>query len=106
MMGGAPEALASVRPLLECSAGEITPLRRTSEGRRGEASHNLVQFQAWQATSTPSASAVPSGSADETLLQVLAGILNRQRARLPRRRAPGVEAIAANAPRCASASRR
>jgi len=76
MVGGSSEALARVRPLLECSASEITHCGDVGAGAVAKLCNNLVQFQAWQAYVDAFRIARAFGLADETLLQVLGWILN------------------------------
>jgi 3-hydroxyisobutyrate dehydrogenase-like beta-hydroxyacid dehydrogenase len=76
MVGGPPEALARVRPLLECSAAEITHCGDVGAGAIAKLCNNLVQFQAWQGYVDAVRIARAAGLSDETLLQVLGWILN------------------------------
>ena len=76
MVGGSPEALARVRPLLECSAGEITHCGGVGAGAVAKLCNNLVQFQAWQGYVDAFRIARAWGLPDDALLAVLGWILN------------------------------
>src|SRR5262245_378442 len=76
MVGGDAEALAAVRPLLERSAAEITHCGGVGAGAVAKLCNNLVQFQAWQAYVDAFRIGTACGLSEETLLQVLAWIMN------------------------------
>jgi len=76
MVGGDAEALASIRPVLERSAAEITHCGDVGAGAVAKLCNNLVQFQAWQGYVDAFRIGAASGLSDETLLQVLGWIMN------------------------------
>jgi 3-hydroxyisobutyrate dehydrogenase len=76
MAGGSPEALAEIRPVLERSAAEITVCGGVGAGAVAKLCNNLVQFQAWQGYVDAFRIGAACGLSDETLLEVLAWILN------------------------------
>ena len=76
MVGGDAEALASIRPVLERSAAEITHCGDVGAGAVAKLCNNLVQFQAWQGYVDAFRIGIASGLSEETLLQVLGWILN------------------------------
>lgn len=76
MVGGEDEALAGIRPVLERSAAEITHCGGIGAGAVAKLCNNLVQFQAWQGYVDAFRIGTASGLSEETLLEVLAWILN------------------------------
>ncbi len=76
MVGGDPETLAAIRPLLERSAAEITHCGGVGAGAVAKLCNNLVQFQAWQGYVDAFRIGTACGLSEQTLLQVLAWIMN------------------------------
>lgn len=76
MVGGEPEALAAIRPVLERSSAEITHCGGLGAGAIAKLCNNLVQFQAWQGYVDAFRIGTACGLSEETLLQVLAWIMN------------------------------
>ena len=76
MVGGDAEALASIRPVLERSAAEITHCGGVGAGAIAKLCNNLVQFQAWQGYVDAMRIGTASGLSEETLLEVLGWIMN------------------------------
>jgi len=76
MVGGEAEALAAIRPVLERSAAEITHCGDVGGGAVAKLCNNLVQFQTWQGYVDAFRIGLASGLSEETLLEVLAWILN------------------------------
>jgi 3-hydroxyisobutyrate dehydrogenase-like beta-hydroxyacid dehydrogenase len=76
MVGGAEEPLAAIRPVLERSAAEITSCGAIGAGAVAKLCNNLVQFQAWQGYVDAFRIGLASGLSEQTLLQVLAWIMN------------------------------
>jgi len=76
MVGGEAEALAAIRPVLERSAAEITHCGGIGAGAVAKLCNNLVQFQAWQGYVDAFRLGTASGLSEETLLEVLAWIMN------------------------------
>jgi 3-hydroxyisobutyrate dehydrogenase len=97
MVGGDAAALAEIRPVLERSAVEITHCGELGAGAVAKLCNNLVQFQAWQAYVDAFRIGAACGLSEQTLLQVLAWIMNdNARAFLAGRRA--LEQDPGNAP--------
>jgi len=76
MVGGDAEALAAIRPVLERSAAEITHCGGVGAGAVAKLCNNLVQFQAWQGYVDAFRIGTACGLSEQTLLQVLAWIMN------------------------------
>ncbi len=76
MVGGDSKALERSRPVLECSAEEITECGDVGLGAVAKLCNNLVQFQAWQAFVDAEKLAEKSGLERETLHRVLSWIMN------------------------------